>query len=99
MAYGNPSPLVVEFETKFFFKIWFNVMIYVEAQAILRFESTIFRPKHFFIIGRFIRKYNKFQGVCFTLGDALKIFFCLFHQCLCPNNQKSLVELDFLNFM
>ena len=48
MAYGNPSPLVVEFETKFFFKIWFNVMIYVEAQAILRFESTIFRPKHFF---------------------------------------------------
>ena len=48
MAYGNPSPLVVEFETNFFFKIWFNVMIYVEAQAILRFESTIFRPKHYF---------------------------------------------------
>ena len=48
MAYGNPSPLVVEFQTIFFFKIWFNVMKYVEAQAILRFGSTIFRPKHFF---------------------------------------------------
>ena len=34
-------------------------MICVEAQAILRFGSTIFMPKHFFIFGRFIRKYNK----------------------------------------
>ena len=48
MAYENPSPLVVEFQTKFYFQIWFNVMKYVEAQAILRFGSTIFKPKQFF---------------------------------------------------
>ena len=28
-----------------------------------------------------------------------KNFFCSFHDCLCPNNQKSPVELDFLNFL
>ena len=28
-----------------------------------------------------------------------KIFFCSFHHSLCPNNQKSPVELDFLNFL
>ena len=54
----------------------------------------------FFIIGHYIRKYYKLRSICFTLGDALKIFFfCSFHHCLCPNNQKSPVELDFLNFL
>ena len=55
MAYGKPSSLVVEFQTKIYF-LWFNIKKYVEAQAILRFGSMIFKPKHFFIIGHFIRK-------------------------------------------
>ena len=29
----------------------------------------------YFIIGRFIRKYNELRSVCFTLRDALKNFF------------------------
>ena len=48
IVYEKPSPLAVEFQTKFYFQIWFNVMKYVEAKAILRFGSTIFKPKHFF---------------------------------------------------
>ena len=28
-----------------------------------------------------------------------KIYFCSFHHSLCPNNQKSPEELDFLNFL
>ena len=28
-----------------------------------------------------------------------KNFFCSFHHSLCPNNQKSLEELDFFNFL
>ena len=48
MAYGKPSSLVVEFQTKIYFQIWFNIKKYVEAQAILRFGSMIYKPKHFF---------------------------------------------------
>ena len=50
IAHRNPSPLVVEFQIIFFSQIRFNVMIYVEAQAVLKFGSTIFMPKHFFHI-------------------------------------------------
>ena len=46
MAYGKPSSLVVEFQTKIYFQIWFNIKKYVEAQAILRFGSMIFKPLH-----------------------------------------------------
>ena len=43
-----PSPLMVEFETNFFPPNLVQVMIYVEVQAIFRFESTIFRLIDFF---------------------------------------------------
>ena len=48
MAYENPIPLVVDFQTKFYFKIWFNVMKYVESQVIWRLGSMIFLAKTFF---------------------------------------------------
>ena len=80
-------------------------MKFVEAQGILRFESSIFKSKHFFIISCFIRKNIKLWRDCFiqplyfNLRDALKNFHCLFYRCLRPNNQKSLGELDFSNFV
>ena len=96
-ATGNPSPLVVEFQTKFFSQIWFNVMICVEAQAILRFESTIFRPKHFFhnwLLHTEVSKTS--EGLSHPRGCSQKNFS--FVLCLCPNNLKSPVQFDFLNF-
>ena len=47
MDFGNPSPLVVECQTKFHFKIWSIVMIYVEIQAICRFGGMILKQKIF----------------------------------------------------
>ena len=44
MAIGNPSTLVIEFQTKFYFKIWLLVMKYVEARVIWRLGSMIFQP-------------------------------------------------------
>ena len=41
----NPSPLVVEFQTKCYTKIWTIVMKYTDFQIIWRFESMIFKAK------------------------------------------------------
>ena len=42
MAYENPIPLVVDFQTKFYFKIWVLVFKYIESSDHLDFWKCDF---------------------------------------------------------
>ena len=70
MTFGNPSPLVVEFQTIFYTKIWTIVMKYTDFQLIWRFESMIFRVKHFFRERSLHTTVHKLRGTSPTLGHA-----------------------------
>ena len=75
MAYGNPSPLVVEFQTNFFSKYGSMSWYMLKLKPFWALEVQFFDQHIFFIIGHYIRKYYKLRSVWFTLGDALKNFF------------------------
>ena len=50
MTFGKPSPLVVEFQTKFYIKIWTIVIkykYYTDFQLIWRFDSMVFKAIFF----------------------------------------------------
>ena len=70
MTFGYPNPLVVEFQTKVYIKIWTIVMKYTDFQLIWRFESMIFRAKHFFRERSLHKTVHKLRGTFITLGHA-----------------------------
>ena len=70
MTFGNSSPLVVEFQTKFYIKIWTIVMKYTDFQLIWRFESMIFKAKHFFRERSLHTAVHKLRGTSITLRHA-----------------------------
>ena len=72
MTFGNPNPLVVEFQTKFYIKIWTIVMKYTDFPLIWRFESMIFKAKHFFRERSLHTAVHKLRGTSFTLRHAVR---------------------------
>ena len=69
-CFGNPRPLVIEFQTKFYIKIWTILMKYIDFQLIWTFESMIFKAKHFFRERSLHTTVHKLRGTSITLGHA-----------------------------
>ena len=64
MAFLNSSPLVVEFQTKFYFKVWALVFKYIESSDHLELQKCDFFVKTFFFFRNsyYIRKNVNFGG-------------------------------------
>ena len=70
MAFRNLSPLVIEFQTKFYIKISTILMKYIDFQLIWRFENMIFMAKHFFRERSLHTTVHKLRRRSGTLGVA-----------------------------
>ena len=69
MAFGNPSPLEVEFQTQSYFKIWSSVL---KLRSLVGLEVIFFNQNIVFRNGHNIRKYIKIQGI---LNGTLSLIY------------------------
>ena len=75
-------------------------MKYADFQLIWRFESMIFRAKHFFRKRSLHTTVHKLRGTSITLGHAGRTkYFNDFLYHFWPKNEIILLEHDFSNFV